>query len=265
MMTGIYTGGTMNYYALGKALHIDETLIVMVLTFQMVVTFPFILFLTAGGYKLFRKLLPFPANHTDAKSETPTDTDPIAEGTFERYSEMLSRNNLPKLAIGLLLSVICLGIGAGLSLLLTNSLNELVVILTITTLAIALSFNKKVRNLPKTFELGMFFVLIFSVVVASKFNISAIQGSILGIMGFVFSIMSISVLLHLLLCRLFKVNGDLFTVAIVGMFCSPPFIPPIVSAMKNKTVLISGITIGLIGYAVGTYLGIALAYLLPLF
>lgn len=264
MMTGIYTGGTMNYYALGKALHIDETLIVMVLTFQMVVTFPFILFLTAGGYRFFRKILPTQTNNTSL-SPTCTDTNQIAENTFERYSDLLSRKNLPKIALGLLLSIICLGIGAGLSLLLTKSLNELVVILTITTLAIALSFNKKIRNLPKTFEMGMFFVLIFSVVVASKFNISAIQGSILGIMGFVFSIMSISVLLHLLLCRLFKVNGDLFTVAIVGMFCSPPFIPPIVSAMKNKTVLISGITIGLIGYAVGTYLGIALAYLLPLF
>ena len=32
--------------------------------------------------------------------------------------------------------------------------------------------------------------------------------------------------------------------------------------MKNKKVLISGIVIGLVGYAVGTYLGVAIAFLL---
>lgn len=264
MMTGIYTGGTMNYYALGKALQIDETLIVVVLTFQMVVTFPFILFLTAGGYKFFRRLLPFQSS-TTVSQESSADIDKITEETFEKYDEMLTWRNIPQMLLGLLLAVACLGVGAGLSLLLTQSLNELVVILTITTLSIGLSFIDKIRNLPKTFELGMFFVLIFSVVVASKFNIAAISGSVFGLMGFVSSIMLLSVMLHLLLCRLFKVDGDLFTVAIVGMFCSPPFIPPIVSAMKNKKVLISGITIGLVGYAVGTYIGLGLAYLLRLF
>lgn len=178
---------------------------------------------------------------------------------------MLTLKNFPKMMLGLLLSLGCLAVGVGLSMLLTGTLNELVVILTITTLAIALSFVDKIRTLPKTFELGMFFVLIFSVVVASKFNIAAIDGSVVGLLLFVLSVLLFAVTIHLILCRIFKVDGDLFTVAIVGMLCSPPFIPPIVSAMKNKKVLISGITIGLVGYAVGTYLGVGLAYLLKLF
>ena len=263
MMTGIYTGGTMNYYALGKALSVDETLIVVVLTFQMLITFPFIIFLTAGGFKIFRKLLPF-KDENISQIETP-DADKVAEDTFEKYSDMLTLKNFPKMMLGLLLSLGCLAVGVGLSMLLTGTLNELVVILTITTLAIALSFVDKIRTLPKTFELGMFFVLIFSVVVASKFNIAAIDGSVVGLLLFVLSVLLFAVTIHLILCRIFKVDGDLFTVAIVGMLCSPPFIPPIVSAMKNKKVLISGITIGLVGYAVGTYLGVGLAYLLKLF
>ena len=263
MMTGIYTGGTMNYYALGKALSVDETLIVVVLTFQMLLTFPFIIFLTAGGFKIFRKLLPF-KDENISQIDTP-DADKVAEDTFEKYSDMLTLKNFPKMMLGLLLSLGCLAVGVGLSMLLTGTLNELVVILTITTLAIALSFVDKIRTLPKTFELGMFFVLIFSVVVASKFNIAAIDGSVVGLLLFVLSVLLFAVTIHLILCRIFKVDGDLFTVAIVGMLCSPPFIPPIVSAMKNKKVLISGITIGLVGYAVGTYLGVGLAYLLKLF
>ncbi|MEG2070180.1 MAG: DUF819 family protein, partial [Bacteroidales bacterium] len=60
MMTGIYTGGTMNFYALGAALKVDPNTIILAYTFEMLVTFPFILFLVAGGYKIFRKILPYP-------------------------------------------------------------------------------------------------------------------------------------------------------------------------------------------------------------
>jgi uncharacterized membrane protein len=162
--------------------------------------------------------------------------------------------------LGLLISILLLGIGAGLSILITGKLNELVIILTITTLAILASFNKKIRNLPKTFELGMFFILIFSVVVASQFNIYNVDTSVLSIFWFILFIMVTSVLLHLFFSRIFKVSGDLFTVAHIGLLCSPPFIPPIVGAMGNKKVLISGIVIGLIGYAIGTYLGVSLSY-----
>ena len=137
--------------------------------------------------------------------------------------------------------------------------------MTITTLAIASSFSEKVRNLPKTFELGMIFILLFSIVVASQFNIQNIQASAFTLLYFVLYVMLISVLLHLLFCRFGKISGDLFTVAHVGLLCSPPFIPPVVGAMGNRKVLISGIVIGLVGYAVGTYLGIGVAFLLNLF
>ena len=58
MMTAIYTGGTMNFYALGSALHVNPNTITLTYTFEMLVTFPLILFIIGGGYKIFRKLWP---------------------------------------------------------------------------------------------------------------------------------------------------------------------------------------------------------------
>ena len=104
----------------------------------------------------------------------------------------------------------------------------------------------------------------FSIVVASQFDIYSLDTSALPLLYFVLYIMVISVLLHLLFCRMSRVGGDLFTVAHIGLLCSPPFIPPVVGAMGNKKVLISGIAIGLAGYAIGTYLGVAITYLLRL-
>lgn len=262
MMTGIYTGGTMNFNALGASLGVQGTTMAVVLAFEMVLTTPYILFIIAGGYKIFRKALPY----TDEISGTAADTEHSAKvADVEDYSGIFRKKNVIGILCGLGLSLLFLVAGAGLSLLITGGLNELIVILTITTLAIIASFSKKVRQLPKTFETGMVLILLFSVVVASLFDIQSVNMSSLMIGGFVLYIMVVALLLHLLFCRLTKVSGDLFTVSQVALLCSPPFVPPVVGAMKNKKVLISGIAIGLVGYAVGTYFGVMIACLLSAF
>lgn len=258
MMTGIYTGGTMNFNALGASLGVDKSVMAIVLAFQMVITTPYIFFLLGGGFKIFRKLLPY----KDITHKGRTDDSEVETADVENYRGMLEKKNLLGMIKGLGLSFLFLAVGAGLALLITGTLNELVVILTITTLSIIASFFKKVRELPKTFELGMFFILVFSVIVASMFNIKSVNGGSLYVGGFVFWIMGISVALHLLLCRIAKVSGDLFCVCQVGLLCSPPFVPPIAGAMQNKKVLISGIVVGLVGYAIGTYTGALLAWIL---
>ena len=258
MMTGIYTGGTMNFNALGASLGVDKTVMAIVLAFEMVLTTPYIFFLIGGGYKVFRKILPFDDVTRKGRKDEQVETKDI-----ENYKGMLSRKNVGGMFIGLGLSVLFLAVGAGLALLLTGTLNELVVILTITTLSVIASFFKKVRELPKTFELGMFFILVFSVIVASLFDIHSVNGGSVMIGLFVGWVMIVAAGLHLLLCRIMRVSGDLFCVSQIALLCSPPFVPPVVGAMKNKKVLISGIAIGLVGYAIGTYLGVAIAMLLP--
>lgn len=261
MMTGIYTGGTVNFNALGASLGVDKSVMAIVLAFQMVITMPYIFFLLGGGYKVFRKVLPY----KDITHKGRTDENTVETADVENYRGMFEKKNFIGMLKGLGLSVIFLAMGAGLALLITGTLSELVVILTITTLSIIASFFKKVRELPKTFELGMFFILIFSVIVASMFDIHSVSGGSLYVGGFVLWIMGISVILHLILCRIAKVSGDLFCVCQVGLLCSPPFVPPIAGAMKNKKVLISGIVVGLVGYAVGTYIGALLAWILGSF
>ena len=257
MMTGIYTGGTMNFNALGASLGVDKTMMAIVLAFEMVLTTPYIFFIIGGGYKVFRKLLPY----QDVTRKGRTD-EAVESKDVENYRGMFAKENVGGMFIGLGLSILFLAIGAGLALLITGTLNELVVILTITTLSIIASFFKKVRELPKTFELGMFFILIFSVIVASLFDIHSVNGGSLMIGLFVAWVMIIAAGLHLLFCRIAHVSGDLFCVSQIALLCSPPFVPPVVGAMQNKKVLISGIVIGLVGYAIGTYLGVLIAFVL---
>lgn len=256
MMVGIYTGGTMNFAALGTALHINSTIMTCLMTIEMLITFPYLLFVIGGGFKLFRRILPF--HETDQKSIQKLKAK---NNGVENYEHMLDRRIAPFMAIAIGISLIFLAIGAGISLALTGTLQEMIVILTVTTLAIIASFFRKIRRLPKTFEMGMILILMFSVDVASQLDFSILASSMTILLYLVLFIMLISIVLHCIFCRLTKVNGDLFTVANIGLLCSPPFIAPVVGAMGNKSVLISGIAIGIVGYAIGTYFGIGIDYL----
>ena len=258
MMTGIYTGGTMNFNALGASLGVDKTQMAIVLAFEMVLTTPYIFFIIGGGYKVFRKVLPYQDVTRRGRKDEEVESKDV-----ENYRGMFAKENVGGMLLGLGLSLIILIFGVGVALVTTGKLNELVIILTITTLSIIASFFKKVRELPKTFELGMFFILIFSVIVASLFDIHSVNGGSLAIGGFVAWVMIIAATLHLIFCRIAHVSGDLFCVSQIALLCSPPFVPPVVGAMQNKKVLISGIVIGLVGYAIGTYLGVAIAFVLP--
>jgi uncharacterized membrane protein len=81
----------------------------------------------------------------------------------------------------------------------------------------------------------------------------ALSAVIVGIFG--------SLMIHSLFCRWAGIDVDTFLVTSVSAICSPPFVPVVVGALKNPAVLLSGLTTGIVGYAVGNYLGISLAFL----
>ena len=55
---------------------------------------------------------------------------------------------------------------------------------------------------------------------------------------------------------------DTMTVSSVAYICSPPFVPMMAAAMKNRSVLAAGLAVGVVGYAAGNYLGFLMARLL---
>ena len=275
MLTGMYTGGTMNFNALGTLLHIDKTLMGLILAFDMLLTAPLLFSILVGGYKITRHYLPF-ADETTPVLRQKQKTMPAPVLEVEDYNEIFTYSHFPKVLLALALSFLFFAISVGIAYLLwkvgfipANAeepekpvISELVVILVITTLSIVASFFEQVRRLPKTFETGMFFILIFSVILASMFDWHAISGHTWSIAMFMLWILLGSILLHFFFCRILRVSGDLYTISLTALLCSPPFVPPVVGALGNKKVLISGIVIGLVGYAVGTYLGVAVAWII---
>ena len=131
-----------------------------------------------------------------------------------------------------------------------------VMILTLTTLALLFSLWKEVKGWDKSYDAGMYIIYIFSVVVASMANFRTMnyEGA-LYIVLFQIIVVFGSFFLTLLGAKLFKVDGDTAVITSNTLINSPIFVPMIAASMKNKDIIVVGVTIGLVGYAVGNYLG----------
>lgn len=256
MLTGVYTGGTINLASLKSMLGVSEETFLLLNGYDMVISFLYLMFLVAIGIKLFRRFLP---------NETPHDESVSVAQEENPYKGLGTRSGLITLAklIGIV-AVVC-GAAYGVTLLFPKAPFMTVFILALTTFGIAASFIPKVRALPYAYDVGMYCIYVFCIVVASMANLKNLnmQGG-LAILGYLTLVIFGSLLLQVLFAKLLRIDSDTMVVSSVTFICSPPFVPMIAAAMKNRRVIVAGLSIGIIGYAVGNYLGFIISRLLAL-
>ena len=256
MLTGLYTGGTPNLASLKMMLNVDVDTYIKVHTYDMVPSLLYLLFLISIGRVFFRRLLlPYPYH---------AKTSVLAAEQYEEnsYKGIFKLKVLLSLLFALFIAVLIFALSGLISFIFAREHQMLVIILSITTLSILTSFIPRINRIEKSFELGMYFILVFSVVVASM----ADAQRLLNISFVLFSAICIaifgSLFVHTFLCRLFKVDADTLMITSTALICSPPFVPMIAGALKNREIVVSGLTVGIIGYAVGNYWGVLMSVIL---
>lgn len=258
MLIGVYTGGTPNMAALSVALHVNPAAFIMTNTYDMIVGALTLIFFITLGPKLFRYILPSYYVHNDKITDEYAEEGLEAAEEFDDYSGMLKRGIALPLLGALGISVLIFAIGGGVSFLLPGVPKMVSVILTITTLGIAASFIPRVNKIKKTFQLGMYLIIAFSLVVSSMADLSVIfQVKYLNLFLYVTYAYFGSLALHLLLSWIFRVDADDYLITTTGFVYSPPFVPVVAAALKNKDVILTGLATGIIGYVIGNYLGVA--------
>lgn len=255
MLIGVYTGGTPNLAAIRTALAVDTSLYLTVHTADLVIGGVYVLFVITIAKPLFKVILP---ERILADSQERFE---IREHQAT-YRDVVSRANLPRSIASLLLAAAMVGISLGIASFFPSESESVVVIVSLTTLAIAASFVPRVRHLPTSFKIGEYIILIFSLVVGSMADLQRILAASPMILLFVAFAVFVSLTLHLLLCRVFRVDVDTMLITSVSAICSPPFVGMVAISLKNRQVIAAGITTGIIGYAIGNYLGILTALLL---
>ena len=260
MLVGVYTGGTPNLVSLKVALGVDPNLFVMTSTYDMIVGAITIIFFITIGPKIFRAILPPFKHHGD--NEVTDEMIEEAEG-FEDFSGMFRKGRILPLLMALGIAILIFIASFGISLILPMVSQMVVVILSITTLGILGSLINRINKIEKSFQLGMYFILVFSFAVASMADLRVVFSiGFLGLFAYISYAYFGTLILHILLSKIFKVNADDFLITTTAFVFSPPFVPVVAGALKNKDVIITGITVGIIGYVIGNYLGVGLGYFL---
>ena len=261
MMIGVYTGGTPNLAAIARGLGVEEDLYILTHTVELVIGAVILLFLITGAKPLFGLFLkPYKSNENTSKLE-------LDVSDFESYDGFFSRSSVPALLKAFGVSLVIFGLGYGMTFLFKGDAKDTAAILTVTTLGILASLVPAINRIKRSFQLGMFFIYMFCVIVASKADLVALfqedNMELLVNMFFYIALVIVgSLVLHAILSWIFKINVDDYIITSTALSNSPPFVPVVAAALRNREVVVPGMIIGVIGYAIGNYLGVAIAYLL---
>src|SRR5665647_606559 len=256
MMVGIYTGSTPNLAAIQIALGADETNYITIVTYDLLIGAFHLLFVMTIAQRLFLTFLPAYSYIDPASGNTkgPEGDDP--------YWGLLKKNMALPLLKAFGIAAVIFGIGGAATLIVPESSQMTVVILIITTLGIVASLFPAIRKIDKSFELGMYLILIFCMVIASRADLRNIDFVALMIAAYVALVVFGSMLIQALLSWIFKIDADTYIITSTALITNPAVVLVVAGALKNREIVFSGLVVAIIGLATGNYLGIFMACLL---
>ncbi len=252
MLAGVYVGGTANLTAIGKILDVRDEVFVMLNAVDLIWGGLYLLFVMSVGVKILTRLLPA-FDHTG-----------IDEGEMDllNWNKLGLKQRFFHSVFLLFLSGFVVGISVLLSKLLTGEEVPGIIILALTGIALLFSFNKKIRHFEGSQEWGQYFLMVFCVAVGSLANVSQLVNGSSWYILFCGLIMFGSISLHFICCYFLKIDRDTAIITSMAGIFGPAFVAPMSSVLKNKSILVSGVTTGLVGIAVANFIGVAVAYMI---
>ena len=252
MLVGVYVGGTANLTAIGKILEIRDEAFIMLNAVDVVLGGIYLLFIMSVGVKILTRLLP-EFDHSLAQED---ETDMINWRKLELPKKIL--HSLGLLAI----AALAVGVSLLISKLTTGGETVSVILVCLTTVALSLSFIQKIRHFEGSQEWGQYLLLIFCVAVGSLANASQLFSGSLWYFAFCGFVLMGSILLHFSCCFFLKIDRDTAIITSMAGIFGPAFVAPMAAVLKNRAILVSGVTTGLVGIAVGNFMGLIVSYLL---
>ncbi len=259
MLTAVYTGGTPNMAAMKTALNVSSEVYLMTHTYEVALGAIYLLFILSVGQRVFMLFLP--AFKLPETGNVKVD-DIDMEDELESYKGYFEKGTFFPVLGAFGLSVLIFAVSYGSSFLFPENFATAATILLITTFGIAFSFIPGIKKIRKTFQTGMYIILIFCIVVSSMADIRQLANISFNLFWYVGLAMFGSHILHAFLAKFFKIDADTVIISGSALICSPPFVPVVAGALKNREVILTGLIVGIAGYAVGNYLGVFIAYMI---
>jgi len=243
MAAGVYSGGTPNLVSVGQSLAVSKDSFLLMQGADVVTGGLFLLL-------LFSVLKPLASRFLK-----PFATDPEAEMEESKRSWRLK-----DIGLGLLASVLIAATSLGASWLVFGGISVPLVMCLLTLGGLLASGWAPLNRLQGTDQAGDYLIQIFCVAIGAQIQLSSLLASSGSILLFVACTLFGAVCLQLLLAWCFRLDVDSTLIAMAAAIYGPPFIAPVAEAIQNRSLIGPGLTLGVLGYALGTWLGLGVAY-----
>ncbi|RMG26520.1 MAG: DUF819 family protein [Bacteroidetes bacterium] len=249
MLIGVYTGGTPNMAAVHRALGVAEDTFVLMNFTDLLLSGTFLVMVLSFLFPVYRLLLGRPGQRNARSAATAATTE---EGPFSLSSAL----------VVLLAGLLVMGLAVVLSLLLWQELNEMAIIMLVSVGGLLASRVSRIRHQPMNYPLGQYIIMVFCIAVGALVDLQAFFTQTSLLMAFMAAVFAATVCLHLLCCRLFQVGPEIALITAVAGIFGPPFVGPVAEAIGHREVIPTGISLGVLGFALGNFLGIGFSSLL---
>ena len=263
MATGLYTGGTPNLNAIGSILGVAQEIIAVSNLSDMLIGGIFYVFLLTLCKPLLSKIL---------KAEKPA-VYMTGDEEVENVDDFGEIPDKKKLIIAVLIAVGMAAVGAGIGVLIwvltfsiQGKLNDYLVpavMVTATVLGLVASFNKKLRKIKGTSLTGHYLILVFSVALSMSMDFNDFNLDYVYIFLLFTTITLGTFILHVILCKIFRIDADCCMITLTAGVYGPAFIPAVAKQAGDEKLIPVGLLCGSLGYAIGTLLGAGLGFILP--
>lgn len=257
MLTGTYIGGTPNMVAISQAVEAPTELFVLVNSSDIFCSGLYFLFITSFAQRIYGVVLP--------KFKSLKTSEEVEESTMYDQSfppKYLNKETITPLLTAIGVSALVIGLSVGLGILFQDSegkMNQVAVLLGLTSISVGFSFVKKIRNLKGVYEFAQYLLLIFGVAAGFMADFGQVIEKGGDILLFTACFAGFLVLAHLILSTIFRIDVDTFIVTAAACIYGPPFIGQTCAALNNREILAAGMALATVGLAMGNYMGILVA------
>ncbi len=220
--------------------------------------------LVSNMYTLFLFLVPSLAfltrffvksSNNNSEVRQPEKTEKVFPISFER------------IAVTVFIAAVIAGLGKLIAPLLQDwmntPLNLSILIITILSVLAANLFPKALKHLEDTaFSIGLWLMYMFLAVIGAATNLTQIFSIGPAVLGFYLTIMIFHFILLVALAKVFKLDKYEVIVSSAANIMGPSVAAPMAASMGQKKLVTPGILVGILGYIIGTFIGVSIALFL---
>ena len=171
---------------------------------------------------------------------------------------------MERIAISVLIAAVIAGVGSLISDIIqkvySTRMSTSILIITVLAVLVANLFPKKLRKLEDTaFSIGLWMMYVFLAVIGASTNLSDMLHVGPAVLGFYLIIMFFHFIFLVSLSRLFKLDVYEVIISSAANIMGPSVAAPMAASLGQKKLITPAILVGILGYVIGTFIGVSIA------